>query len=382
MEPTSKWMKNALLLVTFTILLYLGVRNPDMILQYIRGTWELLFPFILGSAIAFILNVPMKFTEKHFFPKASPKAEKYLKKLRRPVSLLLSIFFVIFILMIVVLVVLPELTNTCISIIRRIERLLPQFQNWAEDTFRADSPVVEWLNSIELQPQKMLNSLMDLLKNGVDNILSSTVSVTIGIVSTAMNIFIALIFACYILLQKEHLTYQIKKAMYALFPSKTVEYCIHVGKLTNQIFANFITGQCIEAIILGSMFFIIMNIFRLPYALLVGVLIGFTAIIPMFGAFIGCGISFFLILMVSPTKALFFLIVFLILQQIEGNLIYPHVVGNSVGLPSIWVLVALTVGGSLMGVMGMLIFIPLTSVLYALFREWANKELQRKNIHL
>lgn len=382
MESANKWMKPAILLITFSVLLYLGVRNLDTLLQYVSGIWTMLFPFILGGAIAFVLNVPMKFTEKHFFPNASQKAEKHLKKIRRPVSLLISILFVILILMIVILVVAPELANTFISITQQVKRKLPLIRHWARHTFQADSPIIEWLNSIDIKPQKMLDSVINILKNGADNLLSSTVSVTIGIVSTTMNIFIALIFACYILLQKEHLIYQIKKAMYAIFPQNIVESCIHVGKITNHIFANFITGQCIEAVILGSMFFIIMTILRFPYALLVGVLIAFTAIIPMFGAFIGCFISFFLLLVVSPTKAVLFLIIFLVLQQIEGNLIYPHVVGNSVGLPSIWVLVAVTVGGSLMGVLGMLIFIPLVSILYTLFREWANKQLQKKNIQI
>ncbi len=157
---------------------------------------------------------------------------------------------------------------------------------------------------------------------------------------------------------------------------------LHVLSLAGETFAHFITGQCIEAVILGSMFFVSMTVFRFPYALLVGVLISFTALIPVFGGIIGCWVGFFLILMVSPMQAVMFLVLFLVLQQIEGNLIYPHVVGNSVGLPSIWVLVAVTLGGSLMGIVGMLIFIPLVSVLYTLFREWAYKRLKQKRIQV
>ena len=188
------------------------------------------------------------------------------------------------------------------------------------------------------------------------------------------------IFSFYILLQKERLSGQVKKALYALLPQRTVSYALHVCSLANRTFANFITGQCIEAVILGSMFFVTMTVFRFPYAMLVGVLIAFTALIPVFGGFIGCWIGFFLILMVSPVQAIIFLGLFLVLQQIEGNLIYPHVVGNSVGLPSIWVLAAVTLGGSLMGVVGMLVFIPLVSVIYALFREWVYKRLKEKKI--
>ena len=165
---------------------------------------------------------------------------------------------------------------------------------------------------------------------------------------------------------------------HAFMPAKRVERVIYICSLSYHTFSNFITGQCIEAVILGTMFFVTMSIFRFPYALLVGVLIAFTALIPIFGAFIGCIVGALLILMVDPMRALMFILLFLVLQQIEGNLIYPHVVGSSVGLPSIWVLMAVTLGGNLLGVAGMLIFIPLMSVLYSLFREWVNRRLSRK----
>ena len=352
----------------------------DVVLKYLGLIWGLLFPFILGAAIAFVLNVPMKFLEHHLFEKAEKRGNRFARKLGRPISLVLSILFVAAVIFLVVLVVAPELGSTFVSVVRRIEWSIPHFQRWLAETFQSDSPIVEWANSIDFQPQEMINSALGILKSGVDNILSSTITVTMGILSTAMNVGIGFIFACYVLLQKERLIFQVKKAFYALFPKNAVEYCVHVFTLANKTFANFITGQCIEAVILGSMFFVTMTLFQFPYALLVGVLISFTALIPVFGGFIGCWVGFFLILMVSPMKALMFLALFLILQQIEGNLIYPHVVGNSVGLPSIWVLVAVTVGGSLMGIVGMLIFIPLLSVIYALFREWANAQLKKKQI--
>ncbi len=166
--------------------------------------------------------------------------------------------------------------------------------------------------------------------------------------------------------------------MRAILPAKKVEYILHVCSLSHRTFSSFITGQCLEAVILGVMFFVSMSILRFPYALLVGILVAFTALIPVFGAFIGCVVGAFLILMVNPMQALGFVILFFVLQQLEGNLIYPHVVGNSVGLPSIWVLAAVTVGGSLMGIVGMLVFIPLASVIYALVREWVYKRLEGK----
>lgn len=382
MDLSRENMKKIAYLITFAVLLYLGVQHMDLVFLCLGQIVGMLFPFILGGAIAFVLNVPMSFLEKTLFGKWKEKGKKWAEKLARPVSLLLAILFVLAIVLIVVLVVAPELATTFVSVAKRIEQNIPVMQTWLEETFHKDSPIVEWANSIDIQPQKMLDSVIGVLKSGVDNILSSTISVTMGIVSTAMNVGIGFIFSCYILLQKEKLAVQMKKAMYALLPERAVAYCLHVCSLANDIFAHFIAGQCIEAVILGSMFFVSMTIFRFPYALLVGVLISFTALIPVFGGFIGCWVGFFLILMVSPVQAVMFLGLFLILQQIEGNLIYPHVVGNSVGLPSIWVLVAVTLGGSLMGIVGMLIFIPLVSVFYTLFREWTYKRLKQKRIRV
>ncbi len=201
-------------------------------------------------------------------------------------------------------------------------------------------------------------------------------SATMIVINGVMTFFIGFVFAIYILIQKETLGRQCIKVMNAFFPKKVVDKIYNVCSLSHKTFSKFITGQCLEALILGMMFFVSMTIFRLPYALLVGVLIAFTALIPMIGAFIGCAVGAFLILMVNPMQAVFFIILFLVLQQIEGNLIYPHVVGNSVGLPSMWVLFAVTVGGKLMGIVGMLVFIPLMSVLYTLFRELVNKRSQ------
>lgn len=379
-ELNKENMKKAVILITFAILLFMGIQHLDVVLSRLGAVWSLLFPFVLGGAIAFVLNVPMKFLEKHLFGRMKEKGGKAVRKMARPVSLILSIMFVLAVIMVVALIVIPELAATFVSVAKQIEDSIPALQKWAEHTFRSDSPVVQWANSIDIQPQKMLDSAAAILKNGVNNVLSSTISVTMGIVNTVTNVGIGFIFSCYILLQKEKLMVQSKKALYAIFPGKAVKYMLHVCKLANETFSSFITGQCIEAVILGCMFFVSMTVLRFPYAMLVGVLISFTALIPVFGGFIGCGVGVVLILMESPVQALAFLVLFLVLQQLEGNLIYPHVVGNSVGLPSIWVLAAVTIGGSLMGIMGMLIFIPLVSVLYSLFREWVNKRLRKKKI--
>ena len=239
----------------------------------------------------------------------------------------------------------------------------------------------EWIQTLEFNWDSIIQTAIDFLKNGAGSVLNSTFTVARTVISYLVNFFIGFVFACYILLQKEKLSRQIKKVLYAFLPEKAVQKTLDVASLSYRTFSSFVTGQCLEAVILGTMFFVVMSIFQFPYALLIGVVIAFTALIPIFGAFIGCVIGAFLILVVNPMKALMFIILFLVLQQIEGNLIYPHVVGGSVGLPSIWVLLAVTVGGSLMGVLGMLIFIPLFSVLYALFREFVYKRLKERGIH-
>ena len=385
MELNKENMRKIRWLIAFAVLLYLGIQNLAVVLKYVKLLWGLLLPFVLGGAMAFVLNVPMSFIERHLFGKArekNNKAGRTAAKLARPVSLVLSIVFVILLILIVVLVVAPEIGTTLVSVVKKVEEDIPLAQKWITDTFNGDSEIVKWASAIEIDPQKILDSIVSVLKNGADNLVSSTITVTMGIVSMAVNFAIGFVFACYVLLQKEKLGKQVLKATYAILPVKVVEYQSHVCTLASKIFASFITGQCIEAVILGSMFFVTMTIGRFPYAMLIGVLISFTALIPVFGGIIGCWVGFFLILMVSPLKAFMFLGLFLILQQIEGNLIYPHVVGNSVGLPAIWVLVAVTLGGNLMGIVGMLIFIPLVSVLYALFREWVYARLDKKKVKI
>ena len=382
MQLDKENIKKIRWLIAFAILLYLGVQNLHIVISTVRVLLGFLFPFIIGFGIAFILNIPMKFIEHHLFGKALKQEKKTVQKLARPVSLVLSICFVICIIVIVMLVVVPELGATFVNIAKKIEENIPVFQKWIDNVFGNNPEVVKWAQSLDIEPGKIIDSVLGVLKNGVNNIVSSTVSITMGLLTTAMNVSIGFVFACYVLLQKEKLLQQIKKAMYAMFPEKPVSYLEQVWNLANRIFSSFITGQCIEAVILGSMFFVSMTILHFPYAMLVGVLISFTALIPLFGGIIGCWVAFFLILMISPVKAVLFLGLFLILQQIEGNLIYPHVVGGSVGLPSIWVLVAVTLGGSLMGIAGMLIFIPTVSVIYTLFREWVYARLEKKQLVL
>lgn len=377
MDLNKKNMKNIMLLIVFAVLFYVGVQRIESVAAGFSFVVSIVFPFLLGAAMAFILNVPMSFMEKRLFSKTKGKA----KKLKRPICLVLAILFVVAILWIVLLVVMPEVASTVASLSVNIEAALIKLQRWAMDIFEDNKQIEVWIASLQFDWDGIIHTAFGFLKNGAGNVLNSTMTVAKTVINSVMNFCVAFVFACYILLQKEKLAVQIRKILYAFFSKKVVTKVLDIASLSYKTFANFVTGQCCEAVILGTMFFISMSILRFPYALLVGVLIAFTALIPIFGAFIGCFLGTFLILVADPMKAIAFVILFLVLQQVEGNLIYPHVVGGSVGLPSIWVLVAVTVGGSLMGIVGMLVFIPICSVLYALFREMVYKRLKERGIH-
>ena len=380
MQLDKENIKKIRWLIAFAILLYLGVQNLHIVISTVRVLLGFLFPFIIGFGIAFILNIPMKFIEHHLFGKALKQEKKTVQKLARPVSLVLSICFVICIIVIVMLVVVPELGATFVNIAKKIEENIPVFQKWIDNVFGNNPEVVKWAQSLDIEPGKIIDSVLGVLKNGVNNIVSSTVSITMGLLTTAMNVSIGFVFACYVLLQKEKLLQQIKKAMYAMFPEKPVRYLAHVWNLANRIFSSFITGQCIEAVILGSMFFVTMVILKIPYALLISVMITIMALIPIFGLCIAFIIASILIVMVNPIKVIVFAILFAVLQQIEGNLIYPRVVGKSIGLPPIWVIFVITLGSKLMGIVGMILFIPLSSVIYTLLRKSVYKRIQNRKI--
>lgn len=366
-------------LILFTIIILIALWNYELLFEWIGFAFGIIFPFLLGGGIAFVLNVPMNFLEMKIFGHRRLREKKIAQKIARPVSLVLTITIVLGVVVLVMFVVIPELTQTVLSLGKNIQTFIPEAQRTLEELFVDNTEVRAWLDSLNLDVGKLMDSAMSFFQNGAGNVLNSTVSAIGSIVSGVATFVIAFVFACYVLLQKEKLRVQVQKVMYAFLPEKKVEWCLEVCSLAAKSFSSFLTGQCVEALILGMMFFVTMIVFSMPYALLVGVLIAFTALIPIFGAFIGCIVGAFLILMVDPVKALIFVIMFLVLQQIEGNLIYPKVVGSSVGLPSIWVLAAVTIGGSLMGVVGMLIFIPITSVVYTLFRASVYKKLKSKH---
>ena len=366
-------------LIVCTALLVVALWKFDVVLGVLKTIWDIIFPFVLGGAIAFLTNVPMSFLEKKIFENVKKK-NKIVRKLKRPISLILTIVLVVGVIALVMFGVIPQLTRTMGTLVTSINDFIPQMQSWIGEFFHNNQEIMNLVDQIEFDPDQAIKWGISLLGNGAGNMMNTTMSAVGSIVSGVATFFIAFSFACYILFQKEKLHIQIRKVFFAFLPRQKADTFLKVCSLTYRTFANFLAGQCLEAVILGSMFVVTLSILRMPYALLIGILIAFTALIPIFGAFIGCAVGSFLIFMVNPQQAILFVIVFLVLQQIEGNLIYPHVVGESVGLPSIWVLAAVTIGGNLMGIVGMLVFIPLLSVLYTIFREFVYLRLKKQNI--
>lgn len=371
MELNDNTIKKLRWLIVFAVVAVVAGFNYRSLFGFAVKLFGFLTPLFLGGVLAFILNVPMQRIEKLLPLKKESKA-------LRPLSLCLSIVFVVGIVVLVIFVVMPQVIDTLLSLQNSIPAFLTRAKEEAELLFVQFPEIADYINGIQIDWKSFLNRVVEFLTTGAGTVLTSTLSAAMSIISGVTTFFIGFVFAIYILLQKETLSRQFKKLMRAFLPEAVTNRTLEILHLIYETFSSFFAGQCLEAVILGSMFFVVLSVFQLPYALLIGVLIAFTALIPLFGAFIGCVIGAFLMLMVEPINALVFVIIFFVLQQIEGNLIYPHVVGNSVGLPSIWVLMAVTIGGSTMGIVGMLIFIPLCSVLYTLLREEVNKRLSKR----
>lgn len=369
-------------LIVFTAVMILAIMNSSAVLQGIAIGIRILKPFIYGGGIAFVLNILLKSYETKVFKRWTGKSSRTLK---RPICILLSIITVLLIIALVIIAVIPQLVKTATELGNKIpmfvEGVILKLEQWSVEYPGLKQQIMQ-LENIEVKWETIIPNFVEFMKNGVGNMLYSTlystVSVAGSIIGGVVNFTIGIIFALYILIQKEKLSDQGNRILSAYLPTKVSTAISEVLSRLYSNFTNFICGQCLEAVILGTLFVITMTIFKMPYAITIGALIAFTALIPIVGAFIGCIVGAFMILINSPTQALLFVILFLILQQIEGNLIYPKVVGNSVGLPSIWVLVAVSLGGSLFGIPGMLLFIPIVSTIYSLLRDDVNLRNSKK----
>lgn len=406
--------KQIIKIVVIAIVLLVALLNIEPVWNVCKTFLSILSPFICGLAIAFILNIFMRFYEEKLFKtkkkrknnskeitqseknnqsnnimtKASNnvinktnlekenKQNKDNKNGKRVVSIALSIITIVAVVTIIMLLIIPQFVEIIKNLIINMPTYLESLKDWAIDLTQRVPEINNFIQNIQIDTEALKNGLMNISKG----VLDVTINQVSGLVSGIVNFFIAIVFAVYILANKEGLKVQAKEFIYARIPEERADYILKVSRLARDSFRSFLTGQAKEAVILGVLCTLGMLILGIPYAGPVGALTALTAFIPIVGAFIGGFVGAVLIVAIDPIKALIFIIFIIVLQQIEGNLIYPHVVGNNIGLPSIWVLVAITIGGSLFGIMGMVIGLPILSIIYAIVTENTNKKLQEKGL--
>ena len=370
----DKTRKDIIIIISYIALVIFALVNFSKIIAFLGKVISIFSPFLLGIILAFVLNVLNNFIEKKIFGKIKPS--KIWNKIKRPLCITLSLILVFLTIFFVMNLLIPQLKNSA----SLFTDTLPAYKEdiiGILNKFDVDESTV---NKVGEYLDNFGKVITDYIKGNSKDVITVTTEVATSVVNIISKGIITLVFAIYMIAQKETLSRQINKVMKAYLKPKTINKINTVGTLANKTFSNFVTGQCLEALIFGSLVFVGMLIFRFPYASTIGVLLGFTALIPIFGAFIGTAIGFILIMMVSPVKAILFVVFIIVLQQIEGNLIYPRVVGKSIGLPGMWVLLSVTVGGSIGGILGMLIATPLCSLLYALFTKIVNDRLKSNKI--
>lgn len=374
MESNKKDLKKWIILVLLIIIAYWSINNLTTIGVWLGNILHIIFPFLLGGCLAFVLNIPMNFFEKKILKgNNKKKTRKKNKKLVRIISIVFAILVILLVVALIVTLILPKLIDIVNLLIGNIpyytEQITKLFENYGAD--------ITDINTIIKNANIDMNEIKDKIIAQIPTLLTSSISMVSNIISGIATFLIAIVFAIYILVDKEKLQSQITKILYAYLNKEKANKIINIGRVSKNIFKSFLTVQCLEATILGTLCVIGLLIFKIPYAVPIGVLIGVTALIPIVGAFIGVIIGSILILSISPIKVVTFVIFVLVLQQIEGNLIYPRVVGNSIGLPGMWVLAAVSIGGSIGGILGMLLGVPTATIIYTLLRKNVYKKLEQ-----
>ena len=371
--------RRTMLLIAFGVLLFALVQNLRDVGRFFAWGMGLIYPLVLGLCIAFVLNVVMRAFENRLLRRMGKSPRAFVRRLHRPLALILTIFAFLLAIALILLVVIPGIGETVTTLIPTvqawIERTLPRLIAFLEEHNISPEVIAE----LKVDWNNLFSTLFDLLRNGTGSLFDFAADFTTSIFGGIANFFLGFVLAIYVLLQKEKIAAFLDRAMSAFFSERVTAKVEEIGRLCDKTFSNFLTGQLTEAFILGGLCCVGMLIFRFPYAGIVSVLVGVSALIPVFGAFIGGGISAFLILTVNPLKALLFVVFLVILQQLENNLIYPRVVGQKVGLPGILVIAAALIGGNLGGVLTILISVPLCSVLYTLLRQLIDYRLAAKD---
>lgn len=376
MNFRKNWRRILGLLVT-VILIYWAVNNLSAISGFTNAVTSAFSPFLIGGTLAFILNLPVKIIEKWLI--------KWLKEYKgwfRPLAIVISFMFVVLIFLFLIFLVIPDLQQTISSFIEVVPKQITNVVNWATDFIENNPEIVQFVQELDIDLNSIQQQLISYVQTFATNALGNIISLITTTISSVVTIFIAIVFAFFLLTNKEKITRQLKKVIYSIFSLKWANYLINVGIKANEIFSSFVGGSIIEAFILGIMVYIGMVIFNFPYSLSVSVITGTFALIPIYGAILGGAIGFILISVVSFSQAILFILFIIVVQQIEGNIIYPRVVGTSVGLPGIWVMVCVTVGGSFFGIVGMLVSVPTVSVIYALIAATVNYRLETAGLEV
>lgn len=377
MNNRYKILRSVFLGVGGCIVLFWLLFNTDRVEKFFDFFKTLFAPFALGAGLAFIINVPMRAIENRLL-----RIQK--KTLRRVIAVVLTFIAVALVLFLVVQLLLPQLVTTVETLIQKMPGFASRVWNNIHDYLEANPEILEWVETNtdfeQMDWMSYVEKIVAWFSDKISGIVGGTFSAIGTVFSGVFNGVISFVFALYCLFRKEILARQGRRLLYAFLPEHFCDETIRIFRLTSSTFSNFISGQCLEAVILGAMFAVSMLIFRMPYVPLVSVLVAITALVPIVGAFVGCGLGAFFILVDDPIKAVWFVVMFLVIQQIEGNVVYPKVVGSSVGLPGMWVLLAVALGGKLMGVAGMFVMIPVVSVVYTLLREITDKRLKLRQI--
>ncbi len=363
-----KKMRDIVIVGAMQIALFAISQHLECICNFLLKTLGIIMPFLIVGFLSIFLNVPMNFFENKVFKFMD--RSKFGKKCKRPLAVLIILAIFLLLVGLVVPYLVEEIANTISSILHQLPAAYAKLNSWL---LSKDFDLSEYLTTALVLPTEdqlnaQLENILTLALNGV----AFSTSVIGGLYQSILSLFFTIMFTVYFLFSKEKLASQFKRLGYAYLPKEKMDLVVNGSRLTQQTFASFIPGQRLEAGIPGVMFFLVMSLFKMPYVLLISVFIAIMALIPVIGAWVGCIVGAFLILVSNPMQALYFILLFLVLQQIEGNLIYPRVMGNAIGLPPIWVLFAVVMGEGLLGIAGMILFIPLTSVAYTLIREGVN----------
>lgn len=377
-ENTGGENRNTIFLVTYAIVLIVALLNMNATMSFLGWVFAILNPFIIGLVIAFVINIIMTKLEANVFKFLDKPKFKLWHKMKRGVCLTLSFLLIILVITALLFFIGPQLADSVRTLSNNIPSYISYLQELTNDVLAYFDLSADELGIFAINWRDVFTKAADFLAN----VSPGVITFASGFTSAVFNFFMGLIFAVYLLTGKEKLILNFKRLLYAYLPESKVNTFLSVGDMTNSIFTGFVVGQLTEAVILGTMYFIGTSIFRMPYAPLISVLMAVCSLIPMFGPIIGAVPSAFILLMVNPNLAIIFVVMAVVFQQIEGNFIYPRVVGSSVGLPGIWVLFAILVGGSLLGGFGMILAVPVASVLYALLKKSVGDRLRSKNMRI